>query len=389
MKKRNNIMTIFRKECARFFRDKQLFFTSVIMPGLLLYLVYTFMGQGISKSVEEEIGKTSQPVAVLVQNMPQEMMVAFDSLDVQTGRFDTASVMAQIRNKDNNVVYVEYPATVTSEIPNIRIYYNSANLASQATYQNICERLNSWESSQIPNLFDINMEEQNFDLASADDIDSSLSDIFSRLIPMLILMMLFSACMAIAPSAIAGEKERGTIATLLVTPMKRSELAWGKILSLSLFALLSGCSSFIGIMLSLPKMSPTSDVSIDMSRYVFSDYVALLCIILSAVLVMTSCISILSAIAKDVKSAGTLVVPFMLAVMGIGISPMLTSGAVEGLGYYFIPFFNSVHSMSAVFSHQASMMPIIITFACNISYTMVSVWVLSRMFNSEKIMFSR
>ena len=39
--------------------------------------------------------------------------------------------------------------------------------------------------------------------------------------------------MAIAPSAIAGEKERGTIATLLVTPMRRNELALGKVVSLS------------------------------------------------------------------------------------------------------------------------------------------------------------
>ena len=43
--------------------------------------------------------------------------------------------------------------------------------------------------------------------------------------------------MAVAPESIVGEKERGTIATLLVTPMKRSELAVGKVLSLSVIGL--------------------------------------------------------------------------------------------------------------------------------------------------------
>ena len=42
------------------------------------------------------------------------------------------------------------------------------------------------------------------------------------------------------------EKERGTIATLLVTPMKRGQLAMGKIISLGIIGLLSGISSFVG-----------------------------------------------------------------------------------------------------------------------------------------------
>ena len=66
------------------------------------------------------------------------------------------------------------------------------------------------------------------------------------MMPLLILVFLFSGCMAIAPESIAGEKERGTIATILVTPIRRSELALGKIFSLSIIALLSGLSSTVG-----------------------------------------------------------------------------------------------------------------------------------------------
>lgn len=71
---------------------------------------------------------------------------------------------------------------------------------------------------------------------------------------MLMLIFLYSGCMSIAPDSIAGEKERGTLATMLVTPMKRGNLAVGKILSLGTLALLSGLSSFIGTITSLPKM---------------------------------------------------------------------------------------------------------------------------------------
>ena len=48
---KNNTWTIIKKEFARFFGDRQLLFTTVIMPGLLIYLVYSLMGEGIGKMV--------------------------------------------------------------------------------------------------------------------------------------------------------------------------------------------------------------------------------------------------------------------------------------------------------------------------------------------------
>lgn len=386
--KQNNILNIFRKECARFFGDKQLLFTSVLMPGLLLYLMYTLMGNGIQKEVDKEMAKAEQPVAIMVENLPEAIAPIFESLDIKQGQFDTTSLFEQIRDKDVNIVYVKFPEVLPDTVYNISIVYNSLNPASQQMFFTISDMLHIWEEAQS-NIFTINSEEsEDCDLAKPEDEKNELDDIFSKLIPMLILMMLFSAAMGIAPTAIAGEKERGTIATLLVTPMKRSELAWGKILSLSMFALMSGCSSFIGIMLSIPKMAPKSSLPSDlMPSYATSDYVGLLCIILSAVLVMIACISILSAWAKDVKSAGSIVVPFMLVVMAIGLSPLLSGEPVEGWGYFFIPFFNSVHAMSAIFAHKAAILPIVITMVSNILYTIAGVWVLTKMFNSEKIMF--
>lgn len=386
--KQNNILNIFRKECARFFGDKQLLFTSVLMPGLLIYLMYTLMGNGIQKEVDKEMAKAEQPVAIMVENLPEAIAPIFESMDIKQGQFDTTSLFEQIRDKDVNIVYVKFPEVLPDTVYNISIVYNSLNPASQQMFFTISDMLHIWEEAQS-NIFTINSEEsEDCDLAKPEDEKNELDDIFSKLIPMLILMMLFSAAMGIAPTAIAGEKERGTIATLLVTPMKRSELAWGKILSLSMFALMSGCSSFIGIMLSIPKMAPKSSLPSElMPSYATSDYVGLLCIILSAVLVMIACISILSAWAKDVKSAGSIVVPFMLVVMAIGLSPLLSGEPVEGWGYFFIPFFNSVHAMSAIFAHKAAILPIVITMVSNILYTIAGVWVLTKMFNSEKIMF--
>lgn len=385
----NNILTIFRKECARFFGDKTLLFTAVIMPGLLIFLVYSLMGKGIKSDLDSRMEQSQQPVAVMVENMPEEISPAFDSLDIQLGRFDTASVFAQVRDKEQNIVYVVFPAEETAETPNIRIFYNSANPASLAAFSDISYRIEAWEDEQC-NIFDINADvNECCDLVVEEDKDDELADVLSKLIPMLILMMLFSACMAVAPTAIAGEKERGTIATLLVTPLKRKELAFGKILALSLFTLLSGCSSFLGIMLSLPKMMQMDSAEMDMNIYSAGDIVSILVVILGTVLMMISCVSILSAYAKDVKSSGTLITPFMLVIMGIGISPLLGGGVPEAWYAYLLPFYNSVQCMSAIFARSATVVPVVVTVLSDLIYTLVAVWVLEKMFDSEKIMFSK
>ena len=396
---KNNTWTIIKKEFARFFGDRQLLFTSVIMPGLLIYIIYTLMGSGMSKMATEGMDDL---VIVRVENLPESvapMIRELPAVEVLQQPVSQEDING-LESKDLNMVLMRFPEGFDEQVasydaqsgvaaPNVEIYYNSANNASSRVYQMLEHTLSAYED-QLSNRFDINRSddaEARFDMANSDDV---LGGILSKLIPMLILMMVVSGVMAIAPSSIAGEKERGTIATLLVTPMKRNELALGKVVSLSGIALLSGISSFIGIALSLPKMIQADAAGIELGlHYTTADYVVLLIIILATVLIMASVVSILSALAKDVKNAGTMIVPFMLVVMFCGLMPMFQSGTPQGLTAYLIPFYNSVQVMTATFAHEMTWMPVIVTLAANVVYTGIAVWILTRLFNSEKVMFSK
>ena len=391
---KNNTLTIIKKEFARFFGDRQLLFTTVIMPGLMIYLVYSLMGNGINKMITEG---ANEAVTMQVENMPASLaplLTNIDSCLVIVEQPVTEADIAQLENKEINAVLVRFPdhfeeamaglqVSDSDPLPNVEIYYNSTNNASSRVYMTISTVLGN-----IGRTFTVNVpqyEEQRFDQASDESIGAM---VWSKILPMLIIMMLFSGVMAIAPSAIAGEKERGTIATLLVTPMRRNELALGKIVSLSGIALLSGISSFIGIALALPKMVPVDEAGLTF-HYTTTDYIVLLFVIFATVLIMASAISLLSALAKDVKNAGTMVVPFMLVVMLAGLLPMFQSSAPENLVVYLIPFYNSIEVMTAVFAHEMTWMPVIVTLCADVVYTGIAVWGLTRMFNSEKIMFSR
>lgn len=55
-----NILTIIKKEFARFFKDRRLILTTLILPGLLIYLVYSFMGSGLLKQVQTDENYVTQ-----------------------------------------------------------------------------------------------------------------------------------------------------------------------------------------------------------------------------------------------------------------------------------------------------------------------------------------
>ena len=223
-----------------------------------------------------------------------------------------------------------------------------------------------------------------FDVATEEDASSM---IFSMIGPMLVMIMLMTGCVAVAPESIAGEKERGTLATMLVTPVKRSHIAVGKVFALSIISLLSGVSSFTGVVLALPKLMNGSGVEISMNSYGFAEYASLLGIVLSSVLVMVAAVSILSTLSKSVKEATTMVSPVMIVVMVAAISSSFLS--TSSLFVYCIPLLNSAAVMNAVFAMSVNPLHVLLTVVINLVAAIILGVVLAKMFNNEKIMFSK
>jgi len=207
--------------------------------------------------------------------------------------------------------------------------------------------------------------------------------------PMLLMIFLFSGCMGLALESITGEKERGTLATLLVSPLKRSELAIGKILSLAVLSFLSGALMATATILSLPKLMAGGEDMIDTGIYGATDYALLALVILSTLLFMVALISIVSAFAKTVKEAGQATMPLMIIVMLVGVTGMFGGGTQTGSAYYLIPLYSSVQSMSGILSRDYSAANIALSCLSSFLYACAGGFALTKMFNSEKVMFSK
>lgn len=386
----SNILTIIRKEFARFFKDKRLVIGTLILPGVLIFVLYTLLGSVFYDSNETYSAKVVHPSSVFAAVAdPEGEEVSFAFTEIGEDGIDSAKEEIRSGSLDLLIVFPEnFDALLTEGefspvggAPNVEIWYDSSSVSSSSAFSAVSAILDVLED-QASNRFDVNISAGG-DLTSAEQAEASY---YAMLLPFLILTFLYSGCMGIAPESIAGEKERGTIATLLVTPIKRSQLVIGKIVSLSVISSLSAISSFIGTFLSMPRLMGGS-IGSALGSYSVGQYFALFAVMISAVLIIVSLISIISSYARSVKEAASFSVPLMIVVMLVGISTMLFTTSAPAA--FLIPVYNCVQVMAQIFSLQFSWVSLVITLVSNLVYIVLLVFLLTKMFKSEKVIFNQ
>lgn len=384
----SKILIIVKKELLRILTDKRLCFTTIIMPGLMIFIMYALVGNVMSNTYST---LQNSEYTVVINNVPNDIkeLLFKNKISFKEKNKPQNYYMNKIRDK-NLDLYIDFDKNFEDnilngtekgvQVPSVSIYYNSQSNSSNTGYMLLSSILNEYKDC-IRNVFYVNSGNDLYDLATTKD---STGQFVSMILPMLLITMLFSICASVAPDSIAGEKERGTMATLLVTPIKREQLAIGKILGLSIIVVLGGISSFIGAMLSLPFLSIGQD-EIDTSVYSINDYLELFIIVISTVLIMISLTAIVSVLARSIKEASSSMAPLTILVALVGISGMYNQNGSNRLIHYIIPLYNSAQCMNEIFLFNGNINHVIITVISNLLYTIILVYILSKLFKNEKI----
>ena len=388
----NTIWTIVKKELKRFFTDPRML-VSLFLPGILIFVIYTLMGDIMTNVISPKVTDFN----IYVVNEPNEfssfLQVEGWNITLNEENLSKEEILEKIKEKevDLYVVYEEdfyskmmaYDSSSSSRAPQIEIYYNTTKDASGLIYSYYTGLLGNVESS-LANKFDINSDPSiSFDLATSKD---TTVYIISMMLPFLLILFLFSGAMAICSESIAGEKERGTIATLLITPAKRSYIVLGKIISLGITGLASSLVSFLGLILSLPSLMGTS---FDFSAYGATTIILILLLIVVTVLMFTTILTIVSTFAKSVKEATSYSTPIMIVVMLVGLSNFMTTSVVGSSLVYLIPIYNVMQCLVSIFSLSVDYINFTICIVSNVIYIALGVFLLTKMFNNEKIIFNK
>ena len=133
---KNNTLTIIKKEFARFFGDKRMVFTTILMPGLMVYIMYTLMGNIMTNQFTSADDFVASGY---VQNMPEELEPMLSQLPVEWQDIEAnqiADIQESLTAKEADLLLVfpenfieamsTYEVSSQTAAPNIEIYYNSA-----------------------------------------------------------------------------------------------------------------------------------------------------------------------------------------------------------------------------------------------------------------------
>lgn len=403
----NGTKNIILKELTRVFTDKKLIFSLFILPGVLIMGMYTIMGN-MMKSFESNINEHIPQV--YIQNAPENLDRFMDDVDFQAeitylkASDQIESVKDGILSGDIELLVVfdkgflntirNYSGTGDA-IPEVKTYYNTAEDYSNAARDNFVNTvLNAYQQSLLAERLG-NMEQLQVFYIDKDPSSSLIVNEekasgkgISMLLPFLINIMMFQGAMGLGIDAITGEKERGTLSSMLLSPIRRSEIVFGKLVSLAILTSLSAVIYTVSVMIGLKNLSGGDMGDINSLNFTLIEMLQLLSILMVLVYLFVSLVSLVAVYARTAKEAGTYVMPLMILVMLGSIMTMFSGNMEKGIEYYAIPVYNSAVSIQNLFMGELTMTQYGVTIGTLALLALVVTTMITRAFNSEKVMFN-
>ena len=401
----NGIRQIFGKEMARILKDKKMVFSVFLLPVIIMVVLLTIINS-LAGQMQSDIEEHTS--IVWMQNEPESFETFLASAgakyDVRTvdSDSDRAEAEDQILNGEADLL-IEFPENFDGMVadfqegdvvPQVKTYYNpSENYSSQAYQEISVGVLESYRQTLLAGrvgnpdaitVFTVNSD--NDDMVIQDNEKAS-GQALGMMLPYFITILLFAGAMGIGTDMIAGEKERGTMASLLVAPVKRSSIVLGKVFALMA---VSGISSIIyvaGMVVCTPFMMDSMTGMEDaLNLNLGADQIVMMGLLLIAIAFLYSAVvALISVFAKTTKEASSYITPVYMVVLVIGLLTMFRMGD-GGPWDFYIPFYNSAIALQAILSHDLTMFQYLITFVETLVLGGILTVLIARAFNNEKVM---
>lgn len=316
------IFTVIKKELKDTLRDKRTLISAIILPALIIPLLI-FGVTKLQKSLMDK--EESKKLEIALINAPEALKSQFeDDNFILLDKFNSETGKSAILNDSLDAV-VEFDSDFLSSIAEMKsgtlnLYYKSTNLS---LYNRISEKIEVLKSQIIDDrLKQMNISSEVFTPIVISKIDvaspkEQIGKTVGGFLPYIFIIFCFMGCMYPAIDLITGEKERGTIETLLTVPASRFKILIGKMITISIVGLSAAFMTILGMVLGL-KLLP--DIPQDFLNSINDILSIKFIIMLFAMLVPLSVFfaGLLSAIvirAKSFKEAQSIVTPLTFVVI--------------------------------------------------------------------------
>lgn len=227
------------------------------------------------------------------------------------------------------------------------------------------------------------------DLAKTEEVAGLL---LGQILPLILIMGVLLGAIYPAIDSMAGEKERGTLETLFTLPISNLELVMGKYMAVSLCAIVTAILNVVSILMTLIYILSTGNISGQLLSNNFNIsalsgplFITLICICLFAMVVSAVSMCVCS-LAKSFKDAQNYITPVMFLVLIPSYASMIPNLNLDRTTSI-IPVVNISLLIKSVLSNNANLSLIALVFISNFAFVILSVILLSKLFNSEEILF--
>ena len=253
----NIIFSIFKKELTDVLRDRRTLFFMIAMPVIVMPLIFIgslkFQEYQNKKSEEKilniAIVNESDDIQIRDYILNQKGVNLIENIDADSLEKGIKSDSLQGglyigKNFLNNIS--------TNQMGAVEIYYKSSDLMSKAK-KRINNALDQYKNEVVAErLLRFDIDKNLLEPLQIIDKDMStkketIGKALGGLVPYMLVIFIFLGAMYPAIDLGAGEKERGSLETLLSSPATKFEITVGKLMVVSLTGLVSGLISVVGI----------------------------------------------------------------------------------------------------------------------------------------------
>lgn len=400
--KTSKIKSIYKKEMLDLLRDKKTLIMMVLVP-LLLYPLIMVVAMLVSSAIASNIQSGSYSVAIVEEADADYNREALIHL-IEESEENQSYVLEVVEPDDpESALQAEELDTyilVGMEDSKVRfqIHYLSSVTNSSAASDMVKDKLKLYgeqlTQEQLSDMgldADYLMEPISIQWADQSSKEESVGNLLGKILPFLLITSILMGALYPAIDTTTGEKERGTLETLLTLPVRNDELIMGKFLAVATVSVISALlnlvsMAFMGLFLAEMMSSSTAEAAaINLTDFIPAVIIVVLCVVAFALFIsaITMCVT---AFAKSFKEANNYTTPLILVVMltgYIGFIPNIEFTSLMAA----IPVVNICLLIGNLLVFKYNLTLILIVLVTNIAYAALAVLALSKIYNSEDILF--
>ncbi len=397
---------IYIKELKDILRDRRTIISTILFPVLMFPVMYLGMGVFMKSRMDDLQEKRSVVAWIALEQTPElvQMVKEADVVDLLTEISDTSIAIQMMKDKAIDAVIV-VPAGFNKRLndvltgedgtsPSIQLFFNNTRQTSEFASKKIFGVINNYRESIVKaTLTDLGMNPdvvQPF-YVNYNDIttDKEIGGfILGMILPYIVILMLLVGAMYPAIDLTAGEKERGTLETLLVAGVSRIDIVMGKF-----FTVLT--ASVITALLAIGSMSFTAIVGVKIFEEIGEKVniqidpqiiLVMLVVLLPLAVLFSSLLMTLSLFAKSYKEAQSYISPLMIFAIVPSMASMVPDLEIT-VKTACIPILNVSLLLKQAFADSIDPMLFVLVIAVNFTIAAGGLFLVTKMFQRESVLF--